>query len=82
MNLHDALLAKNILGGGGGVPQSQIDEIATAIGIETPSDVETILNELDSIIADINEVTGESDSSVIDAIDRLIEESTQEEIEQ
>ena len=72
MDVREALLYKKILGGGG-VPQEQIDEIAIAIGLATPSNVENILNELDEIIANSNQTTGESDTTLTDAVQSLID---------
>lgn len=72
MDVREALLYKKILGGGG-VPQEQIDEIAIAIGLATPSNVENILNELDEIIANSNATTGETDTTLTDAVQSLID---------
>ena len=72
MDVREALLYRKILGGGG-VSQEQIDEIAVAIGIAVPSNVVAILNKLDEIIETSNATTGESDATLTDAVQSLID---------
>ena len=72
MNIREALLLRSIIGGGG-IPQEKIDEIAVEIGISIPSTPDAILAELDDIIDDANEVTGEQSETLTESVQALID---------
>lgn len=59
--------------GGGAASQEELDGIAGKVGgIETPSTPESIEAQADVLIEDANDVTGESDETLTDAIASLI----------